>query len=494
MKNLTSASRFPLKRQDRENYFESLKIPGLQVNAKNREIKIPERQLFIAFAIDILLLNLSILGSIKFSMINSGMAEFGSGSLFPFLVIINFIWFFVSTFTDVYEIFEGVKLNLRLKDLFWTTLISFGLISLAYYPFFYDRFQIHFLITSFLIYSGFSMAAHLILRHYFNQTTSMMTYAIVGGGPKVIKHLGEVFQASYGKEATCVGRFANNEIPNVPTLGGFHEIENFLQHHRVSKLLYFHSNHTRDELQYLIQLCRTHFIDFEVIPSSIDLFKKGVQVEQLQNLPVFRRKKEPLCLLKNRLLKRAFDIVFSFLVITLIFPWLFPIIALLIKIETNGPIFFSQFRSGYWNKPFKCYKFRSMVVNESSDKKQAIKNDIRITKIGAFLRKTNLDELPQFFNVFTGDMSIVGPRPHMLQHTDDYSKLIDSYMIRHEVKPGITGWAQVSGWRGPTTEVFKMIKRVEHDVFYIENWNFWFDCKCVWLTVFNMIRGEKNAF
>ncbi len=134
-----------------------------------------------------------------------------------------------------------------------------------------------------------------------------------------------------------------------------------------------------------------------------------------------------------------------------------------------------------------------MFVNQECNAKQATRGDLRITKIGAFLRKTSLDELPQFINVLMGDMSVVGPRPHMLKHTEDYAKLISSFMIRHEVKPGITGWAQVSGWRGPTEEVYKMAKRVEYDVDYIEGWNFWFDCKCILLTMTNAFRGDANA-
>lgn len=135
-----------------------------------------------------------------------------------------------------------------------------------------------------------------------------------------------------------------------------------------------------------------------------------------------------------------------------------------------------------------------MVVNQDCDSAQAVKGDHRITKVGAFLRKTSLDELPQFFNVLMGEMSIVGPRPHMIAHTESYSKMIESFMIRHKVKPGITGWAQVSGWRGPTEQIYQMAKRVEFDVNYIENWNIWFDCKCIILTIINMIKGEEEAF
>jgi exopolysaccharide biosynthesis polyprenyl glycosylphosphotransferase len=193
-------------------------------------------------------------------------------------------------------------------------------------------------------------------------------------------------------------------------------------------------------------------------------------------------------------LKRAFDIVFSVLVISLIFPILFPILAILIKLSSKGPVFFKQLRTGKDNNSFYCYKFRTMRINQDSDKKQACKNDNRITKIGAFMRKTSLDELPQFFNVLQGDMSVVGPRPHMLLHTEEYSKIIDSFMVRHFVKPGITGWAQVNGYRGNTEAPELMAKRVAYDTWYLENWSLWLDITIIFKTVFNIFQGEENAF
>ena len=173
---------------------------------------------------------------------------------------------------------------------------------------------------------------------------------------------------------------------------------------------------------------------------------------------------------------------------------MFPVLAILIKLNSKGPIFFVQDRSGEDNRSFKCIKFRTMQVNSDADKKQATKEDARITKIGAFMRKTNLDELPQFFNVLWGNMSVVGPRPHMLTHTEEYRKRIDNYLVRHYAKPGITGWAQVNGFRGETKTLDAMEGRVKHDIYYIENWSFLLDLKIVWLTVWNMIRGEENAY
>jgi len=240
-------------------------------------------------------------------------------------------------------------------------------------------------------------------------------------------------------------------------------------------------------------LCESRFIDFEIVPREMDLIEGETRLINDSNLPTIAPQIEPLQRLRNKLLKRAFDICFSLAVILLIFPWLLPIIAFLIKKESPGPIFFVQPRTGYWNRSFGFIKFRSMTVNKESNTKQATRNDARVTKIGAFLRKTSLDEMPQFFNVLKGDMSVVGPRPHMLKHTEQYSALIDTYLVRHKVKPGITGWAQINGFRGPTEVLYKMQKRVEYDVHYMKNWTFIMDIRCVIMTVVNMIRGEKNA-
>ena len=195
----------------------------------------------------------------------------------------------------------------------------------------------------------------------------------------------------------------------------------------------------------------------------------------------------------SRMLKRAFDLVFSSVVLVCS-PVIFIPIAIAVKLSSPGPVFFKQKRTGFRGKEFNCYKFRTMRVNAASDEVQATRHDPRKTRVGEFLRKTSLDELPQFINVFLGDMSVVGPRPHMVKHTHDYSKIIDKYMLRHLIKPGITGWAQVNGYRGETRELWQMERRVEYDVWYIEHWNFWLDIKIIFLTVVNAFKGEKNAF
>ena len=210
-------------------------------------------------------------------------------------------------------------------------------------------------------------------------------------------------------------------------------------------------------------------------------------------IPLLSVREEPLQRWLSRFVKRSIDLFLSGLVILFSPFWFLPI-AIAVKKSSPGPILFRQKRTGYMGRDFDCLKFRTMCVNKDSDTKQAERGDARITKVGAFLRRTSLDEFPQFFNVFKGDMSLVGPRPHMLKHTEDYSKLIDKYMVRHFIKPGITGWAQVNGYRGETKTLQQMEKRVEYDVWYLEHWNVFLDIKIILLTAFGVFKGDDNAF
>jgi Undecaprenyl-phosphate glucose phosphotransferase len=243
----------------------------------------------------------------------------------------------------------------------------------------------------------------------------------------------------------------------------------------------------------LLAICNKIGVRLRFVPENQYWFKHRMNMESVGSIVVFNPQEIPLDDVKSRLFKRVFDVVFSTLVIIFIISWLFPVLYLLIKLSSRGPAFFIQNRTGINNKTFKCMKFRSMRISRDADEKQATKGDSRVTAIGRFLRKSNLDEFPQFFNVLFGQMSVVGPRPHMLKHTDQYSELIDYYRVRHYVKPGITGWAQVNGYRGETDELWKMERRVEYDMYYLENWNFWWDFKIVLLTVVGK-NAHKNAF
>ncbi|ASU36702.1 polyprenyl glycosylphosphotransferase [Mucilaginibacter xinganensis] len=249
------------------------------------------------------------------------------------------------------------------------------------------------------------------------------------------------------------------------------------------------------EIERLMINADKHLIRFRFVPEYHNYGVKKLAVQSFgPGIAVIPLRPEPQEVMLNRFFKRAFDIIFSLFVIVFIFSWFFPLLAILIRLESKGPVIFKQSRSGRDNKPFMCYKFRSMRENDDSDKRQAQRYDHRITKIGAFIRRTSIDELPQFLNVLMGNMSVVGPRPHMVHHTVQYAQLIDKYMTRHFLKPGITGWAQIQGYRGETPTTESMSKRVEADVWYLENWSFLLDIKIIFSTIWISVMGDENAF
>lgn len=237
-----------------------------------------------------------------------------------------------------------------------------------------------------------------------------------------------------------------------------------------------------------------HCIRVNFIPPQDSLKPGYYHLFYIGGLPILQRYREPLRRWHKQVIKRVFDVVVSGFVMVFILSWLMPIVSLLIKLESKGPVFFKQLRSGRDNNSFQCLKFRSMFANDASNMAQTTKDDTRITKVGAFLRRTSLDEFPQFLNVFMGDMSVVGPRPHMLYHTEHYSEQVDNYMARLFLKPGITGWAQINGYRGEIRNIELMKNRVEYDIWYMENWNIFFDIKIMFRTLKNILKGEENAY
>lgn len=243
----------------------------------------------------------------------------------------------------------------------------------------------------------------------------------------------------------------------------------------------------------LLDFCDHTGKRFYYVPHLLEGFRHNLKLEMIGGLYTFTRYDEPLNRPFSRVTKRLFDILVSGVVCTVLLPFI-PIIGWIIKLQSPGPIFFAQERTGKNGRSFRCLKFRSMHVNIDADKLQATKDDPRKFAFGNFMRKTNLDEFPQFFNVLKGDMSIVGPRPHMVAHTEMYSKKIDQYMVRCFAKPGITGWAQVTGARGETKELWQMERRVRRDIWYIENWSWWLDIKIMLLTAYSIIRPGKNAY
>ena len=243
-----------------------------------------------------------------------------------------------------------------------------------------------------------------------------------------------------------------------------------------------------------INFADNNLIALKFIPDNKNIFAKKLKFEYYDYIPVLSLRDIPLHSPINAFIKRSFDIVFSLVVILGLLSWLTPLLAIIITLESKGPVFFRQTRNGIDNREFYCYKFRSMAPNTYADHISATKNDMRVTKVGKFIRRTSIDELPQFYNVLFGTMSVVGPRPHMVKHTNEYSDRINKYMVRHFVKPGITGLAQVRGYRGEIEKHADIQNRIKFDVFYIENWSLFLDLKIILQTVINAFKGEAKAY
>ncbi len=358
-----------------------------------------------------------------------------------------------------------------------------------------------FLFYSMLAYFIFMLTERIILRKIlmrFRANKGNLKNVILVGNEQTVYQLFEILKTPiYGYN--IVGFFYDGECTNqemaAKRLGGTGDIYGWLTvHSNINEIYGYFPKEQHDTINMMSKFCDNHLIRFYYIP-AINVFKGNMAITFMEGIPVIARREEPLRKDSNKLAKRIFDIIFSSFVLLLIFPWIFIFVSVMIKIQSPGPIFFLQERTGLDGKIFKCIKFRSMKVNNDADEIQATKNDPRKFPFGDFMRKTNIDELPQFINVFLGDMSVVGPRPHMLKHTAEYSKLINHFMVRHFAKPGITGLAQVSGFRGETRYIDQMEGRVKKDIEYIENWTFLLDLKIIVKTVTNMFGKEKgNAY
>ena len=347
-----------------------------------------------------------------------------------------------------------------------------------------------------VVFSLWRVVVRLSLKLYRRKGYNFKKVVIVGAGKNGME-LYQVMKDDLSYGFNVMGFFDDNEslrrvLPNY--LGKTDEVEDYVERNDVDEIYCTLPGTNGGKITRLLNFSEKRMIRFYIVPELYHDVKKSMVMEVMESIPLLTIRREPLQSLYNRFLKRAFDIVFSLGVLLTIFPILYIVVGTLIKLSSPGPILFRQKRTGLYGRDFECYKFRTMRVNAEADTRQAVKDDPRKTRIGDFLRRTSLDEFPQFINVLLGDMSVVGPRPHMLRHTEQYSALIDKYMVRHLVKPGITGWAQVTGYRGETRTLEQMEGRVKRDVWYIENWSFFLDLKIIVVTLLNVFHGEQNAY
>ena len=422
------------------------------------------------------------------------------GKIREVVLLLNFCYLFALTFAPL-QLHESVIFIEKIAQrsfllitihllLFITCLIFLNLgDSLA-------TFLVVYYIASILSFTSWRIFVRITLKLYRRKGHNSKRIVIVGAGKNGLD-LYQVMKNDLAYGFDIAGFFDDNvslkySLPNY--LGMTHEVEDYLVQNEIDEV-YCTLPGTQDaKILRILNFAEKNMIRFYIVPELYRNVKKSLVLEMIESIPLLTVRTEPLQFAYNRALKRSFDILFSISVLLTIYPVLYVVIGICIKLSSRGPVLFKQVRTGMYGQDFECFKFRTMKVNAEADSLQAAKDDPRKTKIGDFLRKSNLDEFPQFINVLFGDMSVVGPRPHMLKHTELYSFLIVKYMVRHLVKPGVTEWAQETGYRGETKTLEQMEGRVKRDVWYLENWSFFLDLKIIVLTLVNMFRGEKNAF
>ncbi|WP_276165331.1 exopolysaccharide biosynthesis polyprenyl glycosylphosphotransferase [Zobellia alginiliquefaciens] len=316
---------------------------------------------------------------------------------------------------------------------------------------------------------------------------------VVIGRDKNLKKIRKVFddpELGY----RYMGYFNNKKSKSPTYLGPVLDCFLYILENNIDEIYLVASKFNRKELHNLIDFADNNLIRVKIIPDNKEIYSRGMFIELYETIPVLNLRRVPLDTLFARVVKRSFDIVFSAFVMITVLSWLVPLMFVLIKLESPGKLYFKQKRHGLKRRVFWCYKFRSMRPSKNANSKMATKGDMRVTRVGQFIRKTSIDELPQFFNVFLGDMSVVGPRPHMEVHTMDYEISVDKYLVRHFVKPGITGLAQIKGYRGEIAEKSDILNRTKLDIFYVEKWSIWLDIRIIFLTVYNVVKGEDNAY
>lgn len=421
------------------------------------------------------------------------------------LIVLNLIsnisWLSSSYVTAAYIIYRDVNLRVLARRTAISLFLFWGITGLYIY-FANLHFEIFFIITMVIGFGAFLLISRLILISYvlYTRTNSKFnTNIVIIGCNEISKSLTGLFYANKINKR-IIGYF-DNVSPDFskqeyPFLGEIKDCLEFSVHNRITEIYCSLSPETSPELYDLAEAAEKKFIRFRFVPDLTKFIDRKVHVDFIDHIPVLSLRSEPMQYATAQIKKRLFDIIMSSLILLLLLSWLLPILAILIKLDSKGSVFFSQKRTGRLNREFSCLKLRTLKAHHNADGavRQVTQNDDRTTRIGRFLRKTNLDELPQFFNVLMGQMSIVGARPHMLKHTIDFASQEDSYMVRHLSKPGVTGWAQINGFRGEIKQRSQLKNRIEHDIWYIENWNLLLDVKIIFLTIYVTIKGDKNAY
>ncbi|MGL2992929.1 exopolysaccharide biosynthesis polyprenyl glycosylphosphotransferase [Flavobacterium sp. TSSA_36] len=403
------------------------------------------------------------------------------------------IWLLIASTLGFYEVYRYTKviaiLNCSLKQ--WMIFAGFSLMLIflnsASFSFRNIFFFSTIVISTVLI---FKLAIYFFLQKYRIFFGGNFRRVVLLGSPKSIAPLQLFFSENPDYGYVLEKKFDATIFQKNP----IKECCDFVLENKIDEMYCAMDDLTQKQISDLVYFADNNLKTLKFIPNESQILSRNFTFDYYDYIPVLSLRTIVLDDSLNKSVKRIFDLLFSALVIIGILTWLTPILAIIIKLESKGPLFFIQRRNGLNYQEFNCYKFRSMNLNSEAHLEQVSKNDPRITRVGRFLRKTSIDELPQFINVFLGQMSVVGPRPHMVSHTEMYAQRVNKFMVRHFVKPGITGLAQTKGYRGEVEKEADIINRVKYDIFYMENWSILLDLKIIVITIFNTLKGEEKAY
>ena len=411
---------------------------------------------------------------------------------FNFVVFVSIAWILLSLRSGFYEIYRFTHVA-NIMSLLGKQAVVYALIIFAFFGFYNQTNVAPRLIFNYILIVIASIAVlkfgiYYLLKNYRLHLRGNIRKVVILGLNQKTDQLRKFFLSNpvYG--------YKLYKTFDVKSPNSLEECMDFVLNENIDEIYASVAELSNKDLVRLIEFVDNNLKILKFLPDNKEIYSKKLDFSYYGVLPILSLRKIPIDEPFNKFLKRGFDIVLSIFVIVGILSWLTPILGLLIKLESKGPIFFKQKRNGLDYKEFYCYKFRSMIPNPMADFHQIKKGDERVTRIGKIIRKTSIDELPQFINVLKGEMSVVGPRPHMVSHTQMYAERVDKFMVRHFIKPGITGLAQVSGFRGEVDSESHIINRVKYDIFYLENWSLFLDIKIVFQTLYNALKGEEKAY
>ena len=454
----------------------------------------------ISYTLDIIIILIAYLVAKKFRY-NIDLQYFS----YPFFFLSIVLWFVMSIFSKIYFEKRSNKFAEEMVQMIYHSILF--IVSLSSVLFFLNlnhKFPSKFVLVFANILTFLAILSKYAIRkkiHAYLNKGIFYDHVLLVGSAKAAEEFIDAVKKYYYYGYKCIGYIDDQDKlkKECAYLGNLNDLHTILRTTQIDEVFIALPTGDNEKIQNCIAICDGLNVKVRILPNLSEFTSSSIYINNIGLLPVVNVGDLPLDKRENRLLKRSFDIVFSLLFFILLGSFIFPLIAIIIKLSSKGPIFFKQERWGLNNKRITCYKFRSMYkessdIDEDGNFQQAFKDDPRITLIGKILRKTNMDELPQFWNVLIGNMSVVGPRPHPTQLNIQSMELVDNYMLRHMVIPGITGLAQVNGCRGETKTTEDMQKRVNFDLYYIQRWNFWLDLQIIIQTVINIFRGDQNAY